>query len=394
MYVSRQRGGPRGLALLSIGALFAVAVLVAALLAVTNANTNVRNLASPSDYISSDLVGKPQGVDAANWQHPGENSVNWKAAAAGGKSFAFIKATDGTSDGNEHFSDDFEGARSAGIKVGAYHKAHPAMDPIAQADALSDAVIEEGGDQLPPVLDLELEEGLSPSQLADWTRSFMERTKEKTGRTPIMYTYKSFWLVQMGNTKEFSEYPLWLAEYRQESPTEPFVGGWKSWTFWQYAGNDGAADGFSTPVDLNVFNGSKSELEAMAGPVGNGASDTKAPDTSGGNSEKGTGDSGTESGTNGSGTGTGTESGTGTGTGTGNESGAKPVSLTIPDMPLPPGVLPKGITLPLTIVLPTTVTSGSSGSTGGSTGARSDLAWISGLLRGLPSEVLKSISFK
>lgn len=400
---SRQRGGSRGVALQSIGALVAVVLLVAASLHALHVHGSApRQVADASDYISADLADNPQGVDASKWQHPSADSIDWKEAAAGGKSFAFIKATDGTELGNEYFESDFKAARDAGLKVGAYHKAHPAMDPVAQADAFSDAVISMGGQQLPPVLDFELDEGLDTAALSAWVRKFMDRTKEKTGRTPIMYTYKYFWLSQMSNTDEFSEYPLWLAEYHQDEPTQPDLGGWKSWTFWQYAGDDGVADGFDTAVDLNVFKGSTAELDAMVGPVGSGASDTPAPSTGGGTSDGG----------NESGAGTGNDSGTGTESGaeSGNESGtgthsggttAAPRTLTIPKLPVPAGVLPKGITLPLTIVLPSSLSgsgsgSGSGGSAGkaGSSGASSDLEWLSELLGGLPSEVLKSISIK
>lgn len=381
MYVYRQRGGRRPLSLVPLGVLAAIAVLVAALFAVVTAGHQVQNVAKPSDYINAELAAKPQGVDVSKWQHPTPNAIDWKAAAADGKDFAFIKATEGTSPGNEYLENDVKGARDAGMHIGLYHKARPAMDATAQADAFAETVLEVGGEQLPPVLDFELEEGKSPEQLAVWVQEFMDRLEEKTGRTPIMYTYKSFWLVQMANSKKFSEYPLWLAEYRQQEPTTPQIGGWDSFTFWQYAGNDGVAGGFPTPVDLNVFNGSTSELDNMVGPVGSGAKDTPAPsggttgdesDAESGNDES---DSETESGTSG-------DEGT---TSSGSESDDKPLTLTIPKLPIPEGSLPPGVTLPIKIVLP----AGLFGS--GSSGVSSDLNWLKSLLGGLPEDVLKSV---
>lgn len=375
MYVYRQRDARRPFTLGSLGVLAAVAVLVAALLAVTNQGPQVHNVAKPSDYINSDLAAKPQGVDVSKWQHPSPNSIDWKAAAAGGKEFAFIKSTEGTSPGNDHLDSDVEGARAAGMHIGLYHKALPATDATAQADAFADSVLEVGGEQLPPVLDFELDEGKNAEQLAAWVQEFMDRLEDRTGRTPIMYTYKSFWMVQMANTKKFSEYPLWLAEYRQQQPTEPQIGGWDSFTFWQYAGNDGQADGFPTPVDLNVFNGSRSELDNMVGTVGSGAQDTPAP--SGGDT---TGESGAESDAESDESGS-EESGSGSGT----ESGDKPLTLTIPKLPIPEGALPPGVTLPIKIVLPSSIFGG------GSSGVSSDVEWLKSLLGGLPDDVLKSV---
>ena len=381
MYVYRQRDGRRPLTLLSVGVLAAVAVLVAAFLVVTTQGQQVRNVAQPSDYINSDLAAKPQGVDVSKWQHPSPNSIDWKTAAEGGKEFTFIKATEGTSPGNEHLDNDVEGARAAGMHIGLYHKARPAMDATAQADAFAEAVLDVGGEQLPPVLDFELEEGKNAEQLATWVQEFMDRLEDKTGRTPIMYTYKSFWMVQMENTKKFSEYPLWLAEYRQQEPTEPQIGGWDSFTFWQYAGNDGKADGFPTPVDLNVFNGSKSELDQMVGPVGSGAQDTPAP--SGGAQS---GDSESESGESESGTdGTATEESDTEESDSDSGSGDKPLTLTIPKLPIPEGSLPAGVTLPIKIVLPSSLFGV------GSSGVSSDVDWLKSLLGGLPEEVLKSV---
>ena len=362
--------------LLTLIALFAAASM--------NRDLAVRPVAQVSDYINAELAAKPQGVDASKWQHPGPGAVDWQKAAADGKKFAFLKVTDTYQRDNDHFDNDLAQAREAGLYVGAYHKAHPGSDATRQATVFSEAVVQAGGLQLPPVLDLELDEGLSPSQLHEWTRTFMKVVKDKTGRTPIMYTYKSFWLVQMANTKEFSEYPLWLAEYRQQQPTQPLIGGWDKWTFWQFAGNDGRADGFSTPVDLNVFNGTDAQLQALVGPVGPGAAgaqqepspttDTPAPtDTEGATSGAPSGTSGTS----------GTDSGA-----TDAQNANAPLTITIPDIGIPASRLPAGITLPMTITLPAALT-GALG-TGSADGAVSDFRFILDLLGSLPADALKS----
>lgn len=360
------------------------------------------------NYISAELAARPQGVDASKWQHPSSDAVDWEQAAAAGKTFAFLKATDNDQRGNDYFDDDVRAARQAGLVVGAYHKAHPGSDATRQAEVFSAAVLEAGGEQLPPVLDLEIDEGLSPTQLQAWTRTFLEKVEDTTGRRPILYTYKYFWLVQMGNTTDFSEYPLWLAEYRQQQPSEPLIGGWDQWTFWQFAGNDGRSGGFSTAVDLNVFHGSEEELRALVGPVGVGgeqgaggdstssgatspgatspgaasAETTPAPDASTSPVDSSTSPDAADSTTASPTTVPRSPSSPGS-------LSDEPLRITIPDIGIPQNRLPAGIKLPLTITLPAELL-GSLG-TGSTDGIVSDFQFVLDLIGALPPEALKSV---
>lgn len=210
--------------------------------------------------------GLAQGVDAASWQHPHGAAVDWHAAAASGQSFAFIKATEGTGPANRYYEADVADARTAGMVIGSYHMARPAMDPAQQAHAFADRLQSVGGPQLPPVLDLEKDEGLDPAELADWTQVFLDTLAHRTGRTPIIYTYRYFWIDQMANTPRFAEYPLWLAEYGVSEPTLPVIGGWNEWVFWQRS-ETGEVPGFTDAVDLNVFAGTREDLDVWLGPV-------------------------------------------------------------------------------------------------------------------------------
>ncbi len=226
--------------------------------------------------LSSAFDGLAQGVDASSWQHPHGATVTWQAAADSGQSFAFIKATEGSGPANRHYEADITEARAAGMAVGSYHKARPAMDPAMQAHAFATRLQSVGGPQLPPVLDLEMDEGRSPAELIGWTRVFLDTLRHLTGRTPIIYTYRYFWLDRMDNTTQFAEYPLWLAEYGVPEPTRPVIGGWSEWLLWQRADN-GAVPGFSDAVDLNVFAGSRAELGAWLGPVAPEAAPSAPP---------------------------------------------------------------------------------------------------------------------
>ncbi|MDV7999690.1 glycoside hydrolase family 25 protein [Rhodococcus sp. IEGM 1408] len=227
--------------------------------------------------LSPALDGLAQGVDSSSWQHPHGAPVSWQAAADSGQTFAFIKATEGSGPANRYYEADVHEARAAGMAVGSYHKARPAMDPAMQAHTFADRLQSVGGPQLPPVLDIETDEGRSPEELIGWTRVFLDTLRHRTGRTPIVYTYRYFWIDRMGNTPQFAEYPLWLAEYGVSEPTLPVIGGWSEWLLWQRADN-GAVPGFSDAVDLNVFAGTRENLGAWLGPVAPEPAPAPAPE--------------------------------------------------------------------------------------------------------------------
>ena len=209
----------------------------------------------------------PTGVDVSKWQRPGGVALKWDEVAASGQKFAFIKATDGVEGDQKYFLEDSIAAAKAGLYVGSYHKAHPDRSATAQADQYVEA-LQQRDEQistdktLPPVLDIELDNGLNPTQLQKWTKDFLERVEEKTGETPMIYTYRWFWQNPMGDSTDFTDYPLWLAAYEDNAPTS-LPGGWESMAFWQRS-STGRVDGIPTNVDEDVFNGTEAELQQLA----------------------------------------------------------------------------------------------------------------------------------
>lgn len=196
----------------------------------------------------------------ANYQHPGAQGIDWNAVN-GSQDFAMVKATEGSTYTNPFYEEDVRQALAAGLKVGAYHYARPAGDPLAQARHFAQQIKNAPGQNLPPVLDLEVAEGLSPVALQAWTRAFLVELERLTGKRPMIYTYRYFWSDHMGNTKQFAEYPLWLAAYQNHAPSP--VGGWNKLAMWQRSAS-GRVAGINTPVDMNLFNGDPSQLDRFA----------------------------------------------------------------------------------------------------------------------------------
>jgi lysozyme len=207
------------------------------------------------------------GTDVASYQHPGGKPIDWHAVATSGQSFTIVKATESTTYTNPYAMTDVTGARSAGLVVGVYHFANPAVSATAQADYFSRQVNGFGGTLLPPALDLEVTGGLTPSALIVWTSAFLTRVRQDTGRTPMIYTGPYFWSTAMAGSKAFVQYPLWEAHWTTAAAPQQ-VGGWPSFTLWQYSngtyGSPPAVPGIPALVDRSRFAGTKAQLTALA----------------------------------------------------------------------------------------------------------------------------------
>ncbi len=219
----------------------------------------------------------PTGPDVASYQHPSGVTIDWSAVATGGSSFAFVKATEGTTYTNPYFAQDWSALATAGLIRGAYHYARPSStvgSAAAQAQYFVNTVgsFADLGD-LPPVLDLEQTGGLAPADLVAWTQQYLTAVQSLTGRTPILYTYPNFWHNAMADSTAFGQYPLWLASYSSTPPAP--LPGWTAWTFWQYT-STGTLPGITGNVDISQFAGTMTDLQALANyPVVAGVAPTR-----------------------------------------------------------------------------------------------------------------------
>ena len=208
-------------------------------------------------------TSQPTGIDVSSHQHGTGASINWSQVKAGGQSFAIVKATEYYTDTdtgqkvlytNPWYSQDVAGARAAGLVVGSYVFAHPENPPAAQADQYSAFIGTVPDGSLPPVLDLEVNGGLSPAQLVTWTQTFLDRLQQDTGIVPMIYTSPGFWNSSLGGSTAFSGYPLWEAHYTTAASPAVF-GGWTTYDIWQWT-SSGTVPGVTPgPVDQNRFNG-------------------------------------------------------------------------------------------------------------------------------------------
>lgn len=197
-------------------------------------------------------MANAQGIDVSSFQ----GAFDW-AAEKGSISFAFAKATEGSTITDPEFARNWQQMKAVGIVRGAYHFAHPRNGAASDSRAFLAVVRAQGlssGDLL--ALDLETTDGLAPAQVAAYARNWCADVKAATGRTPIIYTFISF--AREGNCAGLGGHPLWIADPSSPAGHPVVPGPWTTWTFHQYA---------TTLVDRDEFNGDTAALKKFAHPA-------------------------------------------------------------------------------------------------------------------------------
>ena len=253
--------------------------------------------------------GRIHGADISRWQHPNDKPIDFVKMYEAGMRFVFIKASDTRETADllavKYAAMDHYAAQAAGIYTGFYHYAvlPDVTDPegikkdaLAQAQKVVWRLASMGGysdKDLPYALDLEnkcvrysssgvCQKYATRSAVTLWATTFLASVKEKTGKTPILYSYANFLESSMTRTPELAQYPLWLAQYSID-PANPinqpgmktggcYVHSWtgancdSQWTIWQYS-SCGIAPKYGVPgnrLDLNVFRGTPSSFLDLA----------------------------------------------------------------------------------------------------------------------------------
>lgn len=136
-----------------------------------------------------------KGIDVSHWQ----GTIDWKEVKNSGIAFAYAKASQGTTITDPMFATNVQGARAAGLPIGAYHYANPSA-PYSPDQAKAEAqnfvnVMQNAGmgdfGDIMPVLDLEepaITGSLTSDEIASWGRVFVDTVKSLTNRQVMIYT--------------------------------------------------------------------------------------------------------------------------------------------------------------------------------------------------------------
>jgi GH25 family lysozyme M1 (1,4-beta-N-acetylmuramidase) len=205
-------------------------------------------------------ANRVEGIDVSYWQ--GSN-IDWARVRASGKRFAFMRVSYGAQAGvDSTFRRNWTESKANGVLRGAYQYFLPAQDTSAQANLVVRELGRLGAGDLPAVIDVEqAPNGITAAQYAQKVADWVAIVEQGTGKRPIVYTGKYFWNDNV-QSSAFGDHPLWLAAYVSGCPDTPRP--WTKWTFWQFT-DSGSVPGIAGNVDVNVFDGTVADLEALAG---------------------------------------------------------------------------------------------------------------------------------
>lgn len=195
-----------------------------------------------------------RGVDVSHYQ----GNIDWELFEEQGVSFAFIKATEGKRLVDPNFEYNWENAKKAGIRRGAYHFLRFDVPGKAQARNFINTVPKGYGD-LPPVVDIELygkyhKPGGKPSfnTVEQILTPLLRELEERYGRRPVIYTNRSVYYTYL--VLKYRDYELWLSHPGFDTGRHRENAGW---IFCQYSFTGTLKGMDSKHVDLNVFNGTR-----------------------------------------------------------------------------------------------------------------------------------------
>jgi lysozyme len=242
----------------------------------------------PDDVKTDRIENKPRqnvifGIDIS---HHLSNDIDFSLLKLQRVGFVYCKATQGVRFKDEKFERFWKSlgklSNTDSLPRGAYHFLSSDSPGKDQADRYLDYVRLQGDFQpgdLPPVLDLEWDvtktnpdrwRGLGKQYILDQTLGCLERIKQRSGKTPIVYTAKAWFSSETIPLSEFSKlapYPLWIADYnnKRKLSEKPDVPGGARPLLWQFTDRSRMTTGFDGGLDASVFYGTSDEFRKAFG---------------------------------------------------------------------------------------------------------------------------------
>ena len=249
---------------------------------------------------------RPLGTDVSHWQ----TSVNWATVKNAGVTFAWAKATQGTTVTDSMFTTHANGAKAAGIYIGAYHYAQPSINTNLTGAMSADSeaayfwsvasnYIKGGGAYMVPMLDWEDANatnghngfyGFTTPFMSAWVNEWCNTVSnyaKASGVTIRPLVYTGTWYSNPANgyaglNSTVTNWPSWISAYNGQNvqtgkPASTYP--WPTWTIWQYAdtnwsgGDSDVLNGVYTNLDALVIGGIAAPY-LVSQPVNHRATDT------------------------------------------------------------------------------------------------------------------------
>ncbi len=248
----------------------------------------------PGDAAYDSTLNKPRinslfGVDVSHYT---STSFPIELLSVRNVLFLYMKATQGSTGLDGKFASFWKRAgdlpQGRRVHRGAYHflSACQGTDcrvPAAkwgklQADTFIKVINANGGllaTDMPPVVDLEWDKASSTGPDRWQNRSaediegvvdaFVTEVQAQLGRTPMIYTARSWWNGRMGTTlmtAAMKSATWWLADYSKSSRAgeDPRTISNTPWALWQFTDSGTMATGFNSGFDTNIWKGAPSEF--------------------------------------------------------------------------------------------------------------------------------------
>lgn len=179
------------------------------------------------------------GIDVSHYQ----GDISWKAISESGKvSFAYIKATEGSTYQDPNFKTNWESAAKYGITEGAYHFFVMTSSGEDQAQNYIATVPKKSG-SLPPAIDIETS-NLSNADFYQQLSDYITLVTDYYGVKPVLYVpYRVYNQIY----DDYSDYTFWIID-----DAVPTI---KGWSIWQYSSKN-TISGITGNVDGDVYVGS------------------------------------------------------------------------------------------------------------------------------------------
>ncbi len=184
-----------------------------------------------------------QGIEV----NAASGAISWPVVKAAGADFAYIDASLGDSERSPSFAAQWQESASAGLTRGAVHRFHLCRLARDQATNFI-AMVPREADELPPVLDLDLDTGCATrparSVLLAEIESFIQMVEAHVEK-PMMIRVSSPFEAEYSISRAIDR-PLWLSS-RIFTPSY----GERPWVMWQ-ANPARPVDGIEKPVGWSV----------------------------------------------------------------------------------------------------------------------------------------------
>ena len=186
------------------------------------------------------------GIDVSEFQ----GDIDFEAVRSAGVEVVYIKSSEGDSLIDPMFETYYEGARAAGLKIGFYHYVTAiTVEEAKEQAAFFVSLIQDKQYDCRLAMDYEQFFDLSNGAINEVGLAFIDEVERLSESAVVVYSDTANATNVWG--EEIASYPLWVAEYGVDEPSEN--GNWDRWIGFQYS-DSGVINGINdNVVDLDYF---------------------------------------------------------------------------------------------------------------------------------------------